>query len=292
MKLPQLLAPPPLSGDATASMRSVIVHWTLVANIGLMSLLVLAAVVGGQLPEDIAWTGCCLALLSAVLLLAVHRGFVRLAAWVLLAVCFIVVTGIVARLGTIRVPAAGYYVALVFAAGLIFELRGMLLMVVLSAAAVGGLILAERAGWLPTPDYRVTITQWIVSCALFACVGGWTYAALRFIREGLQRAELELAEKKEAERKLQQNITELSIALSEVKMLSGLLPICCSCKRIRDDRNYWHQVESYISARSKATFTHGYCPECAQRFLAGMTGLKPPDDANRKAADAAKILRQ
>jgi hypothetical protein len=219
-----------------------------------------------------------------VLLVAVHRGFVRLAAWVLLSVCFLVVTGIVARLGTIRVPAAGYYVALVFAAGLIFDLGGLLLMIGLSSAAIGGLIVAERSGWLPAPDYRVSITQWIVSCALFACVGGWTYAALRFIREGLQRAERELAERKSAERKLQQKVAELSVALTEVKMLSGLLPICCSCKRIRDDQNYWHQVEHYISERSGAKFTHGYCPECAESYLS--TLKTPPLSARRPTAAA------
>jgi len=51
-----------------------------------------------------------------------------------------------------------------------------------------------------------------------------------------------------------------------VRTLSGLLPICASCKKIRDDRGYWNQIETYIKDRSEAEFTHGICPECAQRL--------------------------
>jgi len=49
---------------------------------------------------------------------------------------------------------------------------------------------------------------------------------------------------------------------SQIKQLSGLLPICCVCKKVRDDHNYWQQVELFITTRTDAKFTHGYCPEC------------------------------
>jgi len=62
-------------------------------------------------------------------------------------------------------------------------------------------------------------------------------------------------------------IGELKRALAEVKTLSGLLPICSHCKRIRDDRGYWNRIETYIRERSEAEFTHGICPECAHRFF-------------------------
>src|SRR6185503_10306114 len=55
---------------------------------------------------------------------------------------------------------------------------------------------------------------------------------------------------------------ELQAALAKVKILSGLLPICASCKKIRDDGGYWQQVEVYISEHSEAEFTHGLCPDC------------------------------
>ena len=67
-------------------------------------------------------------------------------------------------------------------------------------------------------------------------------------------------------------IRELQEALIEVRRLSGLLPICISCKKIRDDRGYWNRVEEYISKNSRARFTHGYCPDCARKFRDGLPG--------------------
>lgn len=61
-------------------------------------------------------------------------------------------------------------------------------------------------------------------------------------------------------------IGELKEALEKVKTLSGFLPICASCKKIRDDQGYWNQIESYISKHSEAVFSHGICPDCAHRL--------------------------
>jgi len=55
-------------------------------------------------------------------------------------------------------------------------------------------------------------------------------------------------------------------ALSEIKTLNGLLPICAHCKKIRDDKGYWNQLEAYITNHSKAEFSHGICPECAKKI--------------------------
>ena len=61
-------------------------------------------------------------------------------------------------------------------------------------------------------------------------------------------------------------IDELQTALSEVKKLSGFLPICSSCKKIRDDKGYWSEVERYISHHSEAEFSHGICPDCMRKL--------------------------
>lgn len=61
-------------------------------------------------------------------------------------------------------------------------------------------------------------------------------------------------------------IAELQQALASVKALRGLLPICCSCKKIKDDHGYWSQVEQYIADHSEAEFSHSLCPECARRL--------------------------
>lgn len=59
----------------------------------------------------------------------------------------------------------------------------------------------------------------------------------------------------------------LEKALGDVKTLSGLLPICCNCKKIRDDKGYWNSIEAYLSSHSEARFTHSYCDECAQKVM-------------------------
>jgi phosphoserine phosphatase RsbU/P len=62
-------------------------------------------------------------------------------------------------------------------------------------------------------------------------------------------------------------VEELQEALIDVRKLSGLLPICAYCKRIRDDKNYWQQIEKYFSERSEAQFSHGICPDCLEEHL-------------------------
>jgi hypothetical protein len=92
--------------------------------------------------------------------------------------------------------------------------------------------------------------------------------------------EMEAAEERE---KL---VSELQGALSKVKQLSGLLPICASCKKIRDDKGYWNQIEEYIRNHSEADFSHGLCPPCLERLYPDFvkdkshqnSGPKEPND--------------
>jgi phosphoserine phosphatase RsbU/P len=75
---------------------------------------------------------------------------------------------------------------------------------------------------------------------------------------------------------------ELSHALSEVKVLNALLPICSYCKKIRDDKDYWHSVEGYISQHTNARFTHGICPACYQKIVEPELEKLLPDRVGRK----------
>ena len=70
----------------------------------------------------------------------------------------------------------------------------------------------------------------------------------------------------EAEHEREQLIVSLQDALSEVKRLSGLLPICANCKKIRNDQGYWQDVAVYIRDHSEAEFTHGVCPDCVDEL--------------------------
>jgi PAS domain S-box-containing protein len=76
----------------------------------------------------------------------------------------------------------------------------------------------------------------------------------------------DVTERKRIEKKNQKLIIELRKALDEIKILQGIIPICASCKRIRDDSGYWNQLEAYISRYSEAEFTHSICPECVKKL--------------------------
>ncbi len=72
--------------------------------------------------------------------------------------------------------------------------------------------------------------------------------------------------RKRAQEDREKLILELQDALAKIKTLSGLLPICASCKKVRDDKGYWKQIETYIEDHSEAEFTHSFCPECAKKL--------------------------
>jgi PAS domain S-box-containing protein len=76
----------------------------------------------------------------------------------------------------------------------------------------------------------------------------------------------DISQRKQTEEEREKLIIELKEALAQVKTLSGLLPICASCKKIRDDKGYWNHIEKYIKEHSEAEFSHGICPECIKKL--------------------------
>lgn len=88
---------------------------------------------------------------------------------------------------------------------------------------------------------------------------------------GLVGVMTDITERKSAEMEREKLIEELQSALSKVRLLSGFLPICSSCKKIRDDQGYWQQLEAYIRDHSEAEFSHSICPDCAEKLYPGLT---------------------
>jgi len=88
--------------------------------------------------------------------------------------------------------------------------------------------------------------------------GGKTIASVTAFRD--------ISEQKKTEQEKEKLIVELQAALATIKKLHGILPICSSCKKIRDDKGSWNQLESYIREHSEAEFSHGICPDCAKRL--------------------------
>jgi PAS domain S-box-containing protein len=77
----------------------------------------------------------------------------------------------------------------------------------------------------------------------------------------------DITERKVAEMRLRDTLAQRDVALLNVRLLSGLLPICAACKQIRDENGNWHQLEAYISDHSQAKFSHGLCPKCLVEYL-------------------------
>ena len=84
--------------------------------------------------------------------------------------------------------------------------------------------------------------------------------------EGVVGVFTDITDKRAAEEQRETLIVELKHAISQVKKLSGLLPICASCKKIRNDKGYWNEIEIYVREHSEADFTHGLCPGCAEKL--------------------------
>jgi HAMP domain-containing protein len=83
-------------------------------------------------------------------------------------------------------------------------------------------------------------------------------------RNTVQQTMEELSDSRDKlESRVKERTQELGDALNKVQVLSGFLPICSSCKKIRDDEGYWQQVEKFVQDRTNARFTHGICPDCA-----------------------------
>jgi len=82
---------------------------------------------------------------------------------------------------------------------------------------------------------------------------------------------------------LEATVAELEGALAEVKQLSGLIPMCAGCKKVRDDGGYWEAVEAYLGRHLEAQFTHGLCPDCAEVYFPGFRRADPDSSASAKA---------
>ncbi len=92
----------------------------------------------------------------------------------------------------------------------------------------------------------------------------------------------DITARKSAEAERERLIHELQDALSKVKTLSGLVPICAWCKKIRDDQGFWKEVEVFVQTHSEATFSHGVCPDCRKKWLA--------ERSKRKVAESAPSI--
>ena len=136
---------------------------------------------------------------------------------------------------------------------------------------VGGVELCRRVreGGHPSPAYIILLTA---RTSREDIVSGLESGADDYVTKPFHNEELRArlrggARIVELQTSLAQRVRELEEALTRVRLLQGLLPICSYCKKIRNDQNYWQQVEAYISDHSGAVFSHGICPDCYEKFV-------------------------
>lgn len=125
-------------------------------------------------------------------------------------------------------------------------------------------------------SFRVWLGPGSLQDNLFVVISGALFGVIvwRFIGALLQSLARLRAKDRVLLRQRAQLVAELESALENVKTLHGLIPICSHCKRVRDDRGYWEQVETYIRDRSEATFSHGICPQCLGGLQSEMEDLR------------------
>lgn len=131
---------------------------------------------------------------------------------------------------------------------------------------IDGVELCRRVRALPTatPPFLILLTA---KSGKEDVVAGLDAGANDYLTKPFDRGELRArvqvgAHVLELQGNLAARVRDLEAALSQVKQLQGLLPICSYCKKIRDEQNYWHRVESYLSEHTAVEFSHGICPSC------------------------------
>lgn len=142
--------------------------------------------------------------------------------------------------------------------------------------SVGAIVVATMLFWNPlqfSAAYQYPsafsvrfITTYVIVSAVTYWFEYFRYKYRKDIEFKNDNLQQEIEERKQVEEERERLIDELQNALDEVKTLSGFLPICASCKNIRDDKGYWSRIENYIEARSQAQFSHSICPDCSKKL--------------------------
>jgi len=122
--------------------------------------------------------------------------------------------------------------------------------------------------------------RWLLSSPLISVL--YTISILLWSFEIIGRVKVRAEEQRRLlESQVKERTQELELALQDVKTLSGLLPICSHCKKIRDDRGYWNSVEHYIARHTDADFTHGICPDCYDSHFPEISAIRREREQQR-----------
>ena len=196
------LKPPVFQDDAKKTHRANILNSVLLSILFFIAILIFTIALDRKSPTATLLIDLMMFALTILLRFWLQRGKVTLVGGVLMLVGLVYVTSINISLGTIRTPSASIYLFFIICTGAVFELPGLLTSTITSSLAILGLILAENSGWLPSPNYSVSLTQWVTYTALFGLTAGLAYQTNQTTRKALARAESEIEERNRIEAEL------------------------------------------------------------------------------------------
>jgi len=152
---------------------------------------------------------------------------------------------------------------------------------------IDGLEVCRRVRQLPTttPPYLILLTAMSSKDEVVTGIqaGANDYLSKPFHRDELKARVGVGAQMLSLQQSLAERVQELEQALSQVKQLQGMLPICSYCKKIRNDKNYWQRVEGYISDHTDVEFSHGICPDCHAQVMTELA-------EKRKVKETGKLV--
>jgi len=266
---------PPGFDDDEKTRRAMVFNTIAIAAMGVSLVLVAGNLAGGESPPIIYVIDLLVFFTALWQWFRIRSGNLFLVGESMLLSGFVYITVGVASLGTIRTPITAIYLFLIIIAEVVYGRKGALLSTVLSSLAVLGLVLAENAGWLPSPNYHITITQWITYTVLFASVGGLSNITYQFMKKALSEAQREIEERKRVEQALRESEARWQFALEGAG--DGLWD--------------WNARtnEVYYSGQWKAML--GYAPDEIRHVLAEWDERLHPDDRERVYAELNRHLQ-
>ena len=196
------LKSPEFPGEEEKTRTAALLNVVMLTSMVLTAVLLLGAFAGNNVPGTAKSIGLVWLALLLVGWRAMHSGHVGTVAAARVVLFFIFITAVNISLGTIRTPVASMYVFWVILAGMLFHAPGILIGTSISSLTILGLILAENAGLLPTPNYSVGLTQWVNFTGLFVMTAGMVYHGNRVRDSALTRAHDEIDKRKQTEEEL------------------------------------------------------------------------------------------
>ena len=213
------LLPPVFAGDSEKNHRAALLN-LIINSTGLFAVLIFVGnLFAPNTPSrsfflDIFFVLSCLYFHHALI-----RGRIAFVGLGLVSFGFVSIIALIMSVGTVRAPATSVFLLLVIVAGILFELRGIILSTLAASFAVAGLMLAQNAGMLPPPDYSLSFIHWFAYTISFGLIGGLTFFLYKTTRSALEQTKSEIEER----RRVECNLREANHQLEEAAALSNKL---------------------------------------------------------------------